>query len=181
MSPSTGILLNNHMLDFSTPASTEPPPAPANFISPHKRPLSSMAPTVTLKGGWLKAIIGGAGGLLIPAAVLEAILNHFARKMDPLSSVMAPRYYPMLHPNVLYCKNYSWMGVKYRAAPETIKFLKSRSHKMLGNTGPSTSCLFVVQDELKGPDSGKLVAVTDARRGGFPAGYLVHQLFLLWQ
>ncbi|KAF2293107.1 hypothetical protein GH714_036815 [Hevea brasiliensis] len=52
LSPSTGIVLNNEMDDFSMPineTANGTPPAPANFISPGKRPLSSMTPTVVLK------------------------------------------------------------------------------------------------------------------------------------
>lgn len=52
LSPSTGILLNNEMDDFSIPNSSSaniPPPAPANFIRPLKRPLSSMSPTIVVK------------------------------------------------------------------------------------------------------------------------------------
>lgn len=52
LSPSTGIILNNEMNDFSTPteiSKDELPPAPANFIEPNKRPLSSMTPIIILK------------------------------------------------------------------------------------------------------------------------------------
>ena len=52
LSPSTGIVLNNEMDDFSVPAKWTPdhlPPAPANFIAPGKRPLSSMTPLIILK------------------------------------------------------------------------------------------------------------------------------------
>ena len=52
LSPSTGILLNNEMDDFSIPANASadsPPPAPNNFVAPLKRPLSSMCPTIVLK------------------------------------------------------------------------------------------------------------------------------------
>lgn len=52
LSPSTGIVLNNEMDDFSMPAKVSKnvaPPAPANFIAPGKRPLSSMSPTIVLK------------------------------------------------------------------------------------------------------------------------------------
>ena len=54
LSPSTGIVLNNQMDDFSIPMKPQPdvpPPAPANFIRPGKRPLSSMSPTIVLKVG----------------------------------------------------------------------------------------------------------------------------------
>lgn len=59
LSPSTGIILNNEMDDFSVPANTSPnirPPAPPNFIYPGKRPLSSMTPTIFLKVHTYKSI-----------------------------------------------------------------------------------------------------------------------------
>uniref|UniRef100_A0A453C489 Glutathione hydrolase n=1 Tax=Aegilops tauschii subsp. strangulata TaxID=200361 RepID=A0A453C489_AEGTS len=96
LSPSTGVLLNNEMDDFSMPANTTantPPPAPNNFVAPLKRPLSSMCPTIVLKDGKLKAAVGASGGSMIPAGTIEVLLNHFAKNMDPLSSVMAPRVY----------------------------------------------------------------------------------------
>lgn len=52
LSPSTGIVLNNEMGDFSSPTEISPdhlPPAPANFIEPNKRPLSSMTPLIITK------------------------------------------------------------------------------------------------------------------------------------
>lgn len=52
LSPSTGIVLNNEMGDFSTPTEVSPdnlPPAPANFIKPKKRSLSSMTPLIVTK------------------------------------------------------------------------------------------------------------------------------------
>lgn len=52
LSPSTGIVLNDEMGDFSAPTDITPdmlPPAPANFIEPNKRPLSSMTPVIVTK------------------------------------------------------------------------------------------------------------------------------------
>ncbi|KAB1199975.1 Gamma-glutamyltranspeptidase 1 [Morella rubra] len=96
LSPSTGLVLNNEMGDFSIPMNVSaglPPPAPSNFISPGKRPLSSMTPTIVLKDEHLKAVVGASGGGMIIAGTAEVLLNHFSRGMDPFSSVMAPRVY----------------------------------------------------------------------------------------
>ncbi|XP_028959460.2 putative inactive glutathione hydrolase 4 [Malus domestica] len=92
LSSSTGIVLNNEMDDFSIPGndSTGLPPAPPNFIRPGKRPLSPMTPAIILKDGQLKAVVGASMGALIIPATAEVLVNHFARGMDPLSSVMAP-------------------------------------------------------------------------------------------
>ena len=52
LSPYTCIVLNNEMDGFSTPTEISPdmlPPAPADFIRPNKRPLSSMYPTIVPK------------------------------------------------------------------------------------------------------------------------------------
>ncbi|KAK7335003.1 hypothetical protein VNO80_26772 [Phaseolus coccineus] len=74
LSPSTGIVLNNEMDDFSMPRNVSkdvPPPAPANFIVPGKRPLSSMSPTIALKDGKLKAVVGASGGAYIIGGTSE--------------------------------------------------------------------------------------------------------------
>lgn len=54
LSVSTGVILNNEMDDFSTPTDNTTdalPPARVNFIRPHKRPLSTMSPTIVLQVG----------------------------------------------------------------------------------------------------------------------------------
>ena len=62
----TGFLLNDEMDDF-----TVKPGAPnmfglvqgeANAIAPGKRPLSSMAPTIVLKDGQVRMVLGSPGG-----------------------------------------------------------------------------------------------------------------------
>ncbi|KAI3451101.1 hypothetical protein Pfo_007766 [Paulownia fortunei] len=132
LSSSTGIILNNEMDDFSIPANTSesvPPPAPANFIYPGKRPLSSMTPTIILKGGQLKAVVGASGGSLIIAGTTEVLLNHFARGMDPLSSVLAPRSYHQLIPNVLLYENWTVpTGDHFEVPAETRAALEKKGH-----------------------------------------------------
>ncbi|PQQ10678.1 gamma-glutamyltranspeptidase 3 [Prunus yedoensis var. nudiflora] len=108
LSPSTGILLNNEMDDFSTPTEISPdhlPPAPANFIEPNKRPLSSMTPLIIMKDNELAGVIGGSGGMNIIPAVTQVFLNYFVLRMDPLAAVQSPRIYHKLIPNVVSYEN----------------------------------------------------------------------------
>lgn len=72
MSPSTGIIMNDEMDDFTWPGANPNGlwSNPANFIAPGKRPISAMVPTIILdKNGDVKLAIGAAGGLKILSSV----------------------------------------------------------------------------------------------------------------
>ena len=86
-----GFLLNDEMDDF-----TSKPGVPnafgliqgeANAIAPHKRPLSSMTPTVVLKDGQLWAVLGSPGGPTIINSVLEVLLATIDFGMEPQAAV----------------------------------------------------------------------------------------------
>ncbi|KAM4127922.1 hypothetical protein ACJW30_02G126500 [Castanea mollissima] len=178
LSPSTGIVLNNEMNDFSNPMSVSanlPPPAPANFIRPGKRPLSSMSPTIVLKDEQVQAVVGASGGGMIIAATAEVLLNHFARGMDPFSSVMAPRVYHQLIPNVVNYENWTTVSGDHFEVPADIRAaLQKKGHILQNLSAGGAICQFIVQDVgtlKKNGGIGKLVAVSDPRKGGFPAGY----------
>ncbi|XP_012831092.1 PREDICTED: gamma-glutamyltranspeptidase 1-like [Erythranthe guttata] len=146
MSPSTGIFLNNQMYDFSVPTSKGAPGAPANYVSAYKRPLSSMAPIILEKEGRVRAVIGSAGGILIPDAVSQ------------------------LYPNkLLYEKYTSFSGDEYIYPSATISELSRKGHTVSAVTA-MTTCQFVIQ-RLKGNKSGLLVAISDPRKSGYPAAY----------
>ncbi|KAL1830993.1 hypothetical protein ACET3Z_000644 [Daucus carota] len=174
MSPSTGIVLNNEMDDFSIPFKTTGgarPPAPANFIVPGKRPLSSMTPTIVLKGKRLIGVVGASGGSMIIAGTTEVFLNHFARKLDPLSSVMAPRVYHQLIPNVVLYENWTTVINDHFEVPaETRASLQKKGHVLEGLPG-GTICQFVAIEEERHSKLGQVVAVSDPRKGGIPAGF----------
>ncbi|KAL1107488.1 hypothetical protein V6Z11_D03G048300 [Gossypium hirsutum] len=174
LSPSTGIVLNNEMDDFSMPSNNSsgdtPPPAPPNFVHPGKRPLSSMTPTIVLKDEKLKAVVGASGGANIIAATTQVLLNHFALGMDPLLSVMAPRVYHQLIPNVVRYENWTSVIGDHFEVPETIRTdLRKKGH-VLERATSATESQFIVHD-LDGKGHGELVVVSDPRKGGFPAGF----------
>ncbi|KAL1190313.1 Glutathione hydrolase 1 [Cardamine amara subsp. amara] len=175
LSPSTGIVLNNEMDDFSTPMKggpDVPPPAPANFIRPGKRPLSSMSPTIVLKDGKVKAALGASGGAKIIAGTTEVYLNHFFLNMDPLSSVLAPRIYHQLIPNKVVYENWTTVYNDHFEIPiETRIVLEQKGHVLTPIAGGTISQIIVQESDGNSGGKSKLVAVSDPRKGGFPSGY----------
>ncbi|XP_021839475.1 glutathione hydrolase 3 isoform X2 [Spinacia oleracea] len=185
LSPSTGIVLNNEMDDFSTPAEVSPdklPPSPANFIQPGKRPLSSMTPLIILKDDQLAGVIGGSGGMNIIPAVTQVFLNHFVLGMKPLTSVQSPRVYHKLIPNVVSYENVTVIDGEHIELPKGKRiFLEKRGHQ-LKPIEIGAICQLIVQTFESSVDLGRktgrkigntylgtLTAVSDPRKDGRPA------------
>ncbi|TKY44542.1 Gamma-glutamyltranspeptidase 3 [Spatholobus suberectus] len=185
-STSTGILINNEMDDFSTPTDISPdklPPAPANFIEPKKRPLSSMTPLIVTKDDQLVGVIGGSGGMNIIPAVIQVFLNHFVLGMKPLDAVLSPRIYHKLIPNVVRYENLTAHdGDHIEVLKESRLFLEERGHQLSQCSALAVTQLIV--QTLKTPMNmnrkagentnshtkhGTLTAVSDPRKGGCPA------------
>jgi gamma-glutamyltranspeptidase/glutathione hydrolase len=99
----TGILLNNHMDDFSIGIGTgnayELVGNRANGIEPGKRPLSSMSPTfIESEKGVL--VIGTPGGSRIISMVMLAILEYLdPMYVDPNALVSLARYHHQYLPD----------------------------------------------------------------------------------
>jgi gamma-glutamyltranspeptidase/glutathione hydrolase len=95
IAPGTGFFLNNEMDDFTVkpgmPNLYRLVQGEANAISPGKRPLSSMSPTLVEKDGRVFLVVGSPGGSRIITAVLETILNIVDYGMAPQEAVEAPR------------------------------------------------------------------------------------------
>lgn len=105
MANGTGILLNNEMDDFS--AKTGVPNAfgllggEANSIAAHKRPLSSMTPTIVLKNDQVYLATGSPGGSQIITVVLQVLLNVMVHDMNIQDATNAPRIHHQWFPDVL--------------------------------------------------------------------------------
>lgn len=102
-SAQTGILLNNEMDDFSLKPGT--PNAyglignEANAISPGKRPLSSMTPTI-VEGNNRLFITGTPGGSRIISMVFQSILS-FTNGDSSDTIVAKPRYHHQFAPDTI--------------------------------------------------------------------------------
>ncbi|XP_062090951.1 glutathione hydrolase 3-like isoform X2 [Humulus lupulus] len=186
LSPSTGIVLNDEMGDFSTPTEITPdqlPPAPANFIRPNKRPLSSMTPIVVTKDNQVVGVLGGSGGMNIIPAVAQVFLNYFVLGMEPLAAVQSPRIYHKLIPNMVSYENWTVIcGNHIELSERTKLFLQERGHQVEPKAGGAITQLVVqtLQNPIAmgrkngkfpnaQPRHGTLVAVSDPRKDGRPA------------
>ena len=99
----TGILMNNEMDDFSIspgiPNQYGLLGAKANEITPQKRPLSSMTPTIAFKNNDLFFTTGSPGGAKIITAVLQSILNIVDFEMDVDEANNAKRIHHQWQPD----------------------------------------------------------------------------------
>ncbi|XP_065849311.1 glutathione hydrolase 3 [Euphorbia lathyris] len=189
LSPSTGIVLNNEMGDFSAPTENTPdmlPPAPANYIEPKKRPLSSMMPIIVTKDNQVVGVLGGSGGMRIIPAVVQVFINHFVLGMEPLTAVQRARVYHQLIPNTVEYENWTVIdGEHIELAEETKISLTEKGHELEAVNGGAIVQLVVqslqnqnpiVHGRKNGRDSyndqilhGILTAVCDPRKDGRPA------------
>lgn len=123
MVPGTGFVLNNEMDDFS--AKPGEPNAygligfTANEIQPHKRPLSSMSPTLMI-GEDSMAAIGTPGGSRIITMVLLGILD-FMDGNEPESWVALPRYHHQYLPDKVFAEPEAF-------SPEDVTALEAMGH-----------------------------------------------------
>jgi len=93
--PGTGIILNNEMDDFViTPGTANIyglSGTAANVIAPHKRPQSSMSPTIAVRDGRAELVVGGSGGPLIISGTTRVLLDHLTFGVPLPDAIAAPR------------------------------------------------------------------------------------------
>ena len=150
--PKTGIVLNNTIDDFALHANGNAYGLignDANSLRPHKRPLSSMAPTIVLQGDRPELIVGGAGGPRIISATLQTILNVLEYQMPVKEAVAAARIHHQWVPDEL--------SVEEEIPADVKKSLERRGH-----TVKERSELGVVQAIVV--KRGKITGAPDPRK-----------------
>jgi gamma-glutamyltranspeptidase/glutathione hydrolase len=124
--PGTGVVMNNQMDDFSiqvgVPNAFGLVGADSNAVAPGKRPLSSMSPTIVLKGDRPILTLGAAGGPTIISQVVLAIVRHIDLGWPLADALAAPRFHHQWSPDELL--------VERRFDATTISRLERLGHKV---------------------------------------------------
>jgi gamma-glutamyltranspeptidase / glutathione hydrolase len=84
--PGYGFLLNNELTDFNIDSTTHP-----NRAEGGKRPRSSMAPTIVLRGGRPVMALGSPGGSTIITTVAQILFDRYALGTPLPAALAAPR------------------------------------------------------------------------------------------
>ena len=100
-----GFILNDEMDDFSVK-----PGVPnmygaigndKNAITPGKRMLSSMTPTIVLKSGYPFLVVGTPGGTTIPTSIFQTLVNIIEFGMSAEDAVNQPKFHHQWIPDVI--------------------------------------------------------------------------------
>ena len=151
----TGILLNNEMDDFSAKAGV--PNAfgllggKANAISPGKRPLSAMTPTIVLKNKKPYLVVGSPGGSKIINSVLQVILNVIDHKMNIADASSVPRIHHQWLPDKL--------NVEQGISHDTVNLLLKKGHTVSPSKALGATQSIVIKN-------GLIYGASDPRRPG---------------
>ncbi|KAJ3968897.1 gamma-glutamyltranspeptidase-domain-containing protein [Lentinula raphanica] len=166
LDPQTGVVLNNHMNDFSMFNETNlygEFPARWNLPKAGKRPLSSMCPTIVeTADGSPYIAIGASGGPTIFPAVFQTLINIIDYELDPSEAIEFGRLHNQLKPEGTYADE------TYRA--DILEALSRRRHhiEVLDIYRNGSSC---VQAVMRDPMSGRFLGASDSRKNGVAAGY----------
>ncbi|PRQ07334.1 gamma-glutamyltransferase [Enhygromyxa salina] len=162
--PGTGVILNNEMDDFTAKVGAPNMfgliQGPQNAIAPGKRMLSSMTPTIVVKDGKLRAVVGSPGGPTITTTVAQIIIQLIDYDRPLEDAVRESRIHHQWKPDNIWYEE----GMD----PALKKALEKKGHelKTRGWRIGHANCISV------DPASGEIKAVADvARDGGSAAAY----------
>lgn len=160
----SGIILNNEMADFSIPGVQNVQgagPPTANFVVPGRRPLSSVVPTAVLheeKRCWHRMSVGCSGGLQIPSAVAQVLINKLAFEDSLSESIERARVYYGVDTGLTEIEGNRFKDSKLKAS--IVQSLREKGHNVTDNKASVTDVNGVSYFQEK------ISAHADSRRGG---------------
>ena len=160
---SAGFLLNDEMDDFTTQPGVPNAlfgliQSEGNTISPGKRPLSSMTPTIVLHNGQLSFVTGSPGGPTIISVTLLSVVNWMRFGMDAQAAINAPRFHHQWLPDQVV--------IEELFSPQMEDQLKARGYavKRRGHIG-------LINAIGIDPKTGERCGAADPRDQGSAIGY----------
>jgi gamma-glutamyltranspeptidase/glutathione hydrolase len=160
--PGAGFLLNDEMDDFAgkpgSPNLFGLVQGEANAIAAGKRPLSSMVPTIVLRGGKPFLALGAPGGSRIITAVLQVMLNVMDFGMNIQDAIDFPRVHHQWKPDRL--------DIERGISPDTIVLLKKAGYHI-----EEAKPVVIARVEGILIDGGWMQGGHDERGAGKAAGY----------
>jgi gamma-glutamyltranspeptidase/glutathione hydrolase len=150
-----GVLLNNARSNFSQTAKR-------NSVKGGKQPRSSISPTIVLKDGNVRIVLGSPGAARIVATVTQLLVNVIDYGMDAEQANDAPRFFCQKFDDHLYVE--SRIGEAVRTQ------LEAMGHSIQVN-GDYDLFFGGAQIILVDPATGVCQGSADPRRGGASMGY----------
>ncbi|NUN15854.1 MAG: gamma-glutamyltransferase [Myxococcales bacterium] len=147
----TGVVLNDEMDDFV--AQSGVPNAfglvgnEKNAVAAHKRPLSSMTPTIVTQNGRVRIVTGSPGGPRIISTTLLTVLGVIDFGMDANAAVTYPRVHHQWFPKVATIE-------RFGISPDTVAILTKRGHKLKEIDPFCNAQLITIDPQTHEPEGG---------------------------
>ncbi|XP_072166848.1 glutathione hydrolase 1 proenzyme-like [Diadema setosum] len=157
MSLSTGIVPNNHIRNFNFETKYKSWRLLSNKLSPGKRPLSTMGPSILVdQNGDVKMVIGASGGMRIPSSNALVILRTLVMNVPLHEAIAEGRIHNYLLTNKAYYEDPISRAIRAK--------LRNRGH-VVERSPLVASVLGILRT-----DQG-IAAYSDPRKGGRAAGF----------
>jgi gamma-glutamyltranspeptidase/glutathione hydrolase len=150
--PGTGIHLNNMLGEFDLAAS-------AGTARPGVRMTSMMAPSLVLRDGHPRLVVGSAGSLRLRGAILQIVIDVVVHGMEVEDAIGLPRFH--LHDGEVHCEG--------GADPVELDRLEALGYRVVRWRRRNLYFGGAAAVEIR--EDGSLAAAGDPRRGG--AGLVV--------
>ena len=159
-----GMVMNDQMDDFASAVGKENAfgllGGARNLPQAGKRPVSTMSPTIVFEATRPVFCAGAAGGSKIVTATEQVILNALLRSMPMKEAIAALRIHHQANPNAAFIGSYS--GADTKTLQDGLR--------LRGHVVKEVDHNAIVQAiDLR--RKGKIVAASDPRKGGRPAGH----------